>query len=128
MNKWCLILIFLGVCACSKKEVVIDDINLEKWKSDKFGCLGYRNNTIDIFQKSKDKLLKMSEVDIMAAFGKPDKAELIEKSQKIYAYYLNGNSNCSNYNNSDSLSRILHIRFNSTGYANSLLVINKIKE
>jgi hypothetical protein len=128
MNKWCLVLIFLGVLACSKKDVVIDDINLEKWKNDKFGCLGYRNTTIDIFQKSKDRLLKMSEVDIMAAFGKPDRAELIEKSQKIYAYYLNGNIDCSNYDASDSLTRILHIRFNSTGYANSLLVINKIKE
>jgi len=128
MKKWCLVLIFLGAMACSKKEIVIADINLEKWKNDKFGCLGYRNRTLDAFQKSKEKLLKMSEVNIMAAFGKPDKAELIEKSQKIYAYYLNGNTNCSNFNDSDSLIRILHIRFNSTGYSNSLLVFNKIKE
>lgn len=125
MRKIYWLMIPLLFLSCQNNTIEISGINLKKWKEDKNACLGYREKSIEILQKVKNDLLKKSEVEIIAAFGKPNKAELIEKSQKIYAYYLNkNNQNCEIDSINSQITKTLQIRFNSTGYANSILVIN----
>ena len=123
MNKLFYTLLIVLLYSCQSTSVKIDNLNLDKWKSDKNACLGYRNQKIEELQSSKNNLLRLSEKEIINTIGKPDKEELMKRSQKSFIYYLEKNTSCSNYQeNSDAIVKVFQIRFNAMGYSNELLI------
>ena len=60
---------------CGKSLPSIDGLDLSKWKDDKNGCGGFRGTVEELVIKQKDKLLSLTETDIIRLLGKPDETE-----------------------------------------------------
>ena len=68
----------------------------------------------------KDKLLALSELDVVHVLGKPDEEELYKRNQKFYYYYLEPSQECDGASNEKSLRLV--IRFNAMGLAKEIVV------
>jgi hypothetical protein len=113
------ILISFLIVGCGKAIPDMDDIDLNIWKNDHNGCLGERASMIDSFREQKQKLLGLSEMEIISLLGKPDQNELYDRNQKFYHYYFEPSSSCGKPN---SNPHKLSIRFNAMGLAKEVAV------
>jgi len=114
-----LLFISFFVVGCGKPLPDMNDIDLNIWKNDHNGCLGERASMIDSFHKQKQKLLGLSEMEIISLLGKPDQNELYDRNQKFYHYYFDPSSSCEQpVSNPHKLS----IRFNAMGLAKEVAV------
>ena len=96
-------------------------MDMVTWKADRNGCAKGREATIDKLKEQKEKLLALSELDIVEVLGKPDRNELSKRNQKIYYYYLEPATDC--LQGSDDLKPArLAIRFNAMGLAKEIRV------
>lgn len=75
---------------------------------------------LEAVKASTDKLLALSEVDLVALLGRPDEEELYKRNQKFYYYYLQPSGNCDK-TVTDSPLRLV-IRFNAVGLAKEVTV------
>ncbi len=129
MIKYLYLIALLILTGCQSTSINFDQIDLNQWKADKFGCLSYRAGKIDELQSSKSTLLRLSEKEIIEAIGKPDREELQERSQKMYLYYLQA-AHCNSSNiTSNAIVKVFQVRFNAMGYCNnSIISQERIKE
>lgn len=94
---------------------------MDQWRSDRKGCDGARTMSRDAFTAQKDKILALSESDVVATLGSPDLQELSKRNQKFYYYYLEPHGDCVT---ADSLQKPLRvaIRFNAIGLAKEVRI------
>lgn len=113
MNK-AVVLIYIALIfqGCSRPLPEITSLDLNQWKADRHGCKGYRQSTAEVLLQQKEKLLGLSENQILKLLGKPDVAELYKRNQKFYYYTLTADSTC---NHSGVNAQIMALRFNATG-------------
>jgi hypothetical protein len=117
MYKLLALSLFLLVC-CGRPLPTLDSINLEKWKQDKNGCLGYRAESIDRLNAQKEKLRGLSQDEIVQLLGRPDQNELYKRNQKFFFYALSPGKTCG----TDSVSKKLSLRFNAMGLAKEVII------
>ena len=119
--KWrnLIFLLTLLIVACGKPTPEIQGINLESWKEDQMGCKGVRKSMIEDLRIQKNKLLGLSEMEIIKLLGRPDENELYKRNQKFYHYYLEPSASC---DDSVTNSIRLNIRFNAMGLAKEVAV------
>lgn len=111
--------VLLACLSCGRPIPSLENFDLTAWQSDKDGCAGKRAHLIEPLQKQKDKLLGLSEMQIVDMLGKPDQNELYKRNQKFYFYFLQPGSLCGN----DSVPALrLSIRFNAMGLAKEVMV------
>lgn len=67
----------------------------------------------------KDKLLALSETDLVKVLGRSDETELYKRSEKFYKYYFNGGPGCAK--DSITMSAMI-IRFNAMNLAKEIVV------
>ncbi len=82
-------------CFCTNPLPKIKTIDLSRWKADRHGCSGYRSTTAAELLSQKEKLLGLTENQILELLGKPDAVELYRRNQKFYYYSLAADSTCS---------------------------------
>lgn len=99
--------------ACGKPLPTLDGIDLKQWKDDRNGCNHFREKLIEKLVPQKDKLLGLSEDDVISLLGRPDQNELYKRNEKFFKYFLEPGPSCGK----DSSDVILSIRFNSVGLA-----------
>jgi hypothetical protein len=99
--------------ACGKPLPTMNGIDLKQWKEDRNGCNHFREKLIETLVPQKDKLLGLSEDDVVSLLGRPDQNELYKRNEKFFKYFLEPGPPCRN----DSSDVILSIRFNSVGLA-----------
>jgi len=99
--------------ACGKPLPTLDGIDLKQWKEDRNGCNHFREKVIEKLVPQKDKLLGLSEDDVIGLLGRPDQNELYKRNEKFFKYFLEPGPSCGK----DSSDVILSIRFNSVGLA-----------
>ena len=92
----------------------LQGVNIEKWKADKNGCLGYRQSIKASLASEISKLKGLAEMDVIRLLGKPDQNELYKRNQKFYSYFISPGPSCIT---ADSASQKLVLRFNAMGYA-----------
>jgi outer membrane protein assembly factor BamE (lipoprotein component of BamABCDE complex) len=107
--------------ACSKPQPVLDGIDIKSWKDDKNGCGTTRTQSLQQIRLQKEKLLALSELDIVAILGNPDRNELGKRNQKFYYYFLEPSEYCQQGVVKDKAAR-LAIRFNAMGLAKEVRV------
>jgi hypothetical protein len=95
-------------------------MDMDAWKNDKQACAGERSSMISALQSQSDKLLALSEAEIIALLGKPDEAELYKRNQKFYYYFVEPSKECPQ--SAGSESKRLVIRFNATGLAKEVVI------
>lgn len=109
--------LFIVACyittACSTPES-LQGFDSDTWRSDKNGCLGKRTTLIPEFEKIRKEIYGKKEYLVRNLLGKPDKEELMERSQRIYYYYLESGAQCEQtIDLSDALRA--EVRINSLG-------------
>jgi len=104
---------------CGNPIPVLDNMDLQEWRSDKDGCLNKRTAMAASIESQKDKLLALKEQQIISLLGKPDQNELYARNQKFYSYFLTPAPLCASFQNDP---KILIIRFNAMGLAKEVSV------
>lgn len=69
-------------------------VNLENWKSDRDGCKGLRMQELEAFQEIKNSFLGADNQALIKTFGRPDRVELVDKSQSFFFYFLEPSGDC----------------------------------
>jgi hypothetical protein len=77
--------------------------------------MGKRASMTASITSQSDKLLALSEQEIISLLGKPDENELYTRNQKFYYYFLEPAKECGKTVDDDP--QRLVIRFNATGLA-----------
>lgn len=112
-------LTFFLLCSCGRPLPEMDGMDVAAWANDKNGCAGTREKMSEALLSQKEKLLALSELDIVEVLGKPDQQELYKRNQKFYYYYIKPSADCGL--SSDSASLRLVIRFNAMGLAKEIV-------
>lgn len=84
--------IFLCLAACGTNK--IENFDTEKWKKDPKGCKSERLPLVEILESQKDKLMGLSQSQVVNLLGKPDAQELLKRNAKTFTYYLQAGSQC----------------------------------
>lgn len=112
-------IVVLVLIGCGKPLPTLENINLQDWKDDKNGCNGLRLAMKESMIAEKDKLLSLSETDMVNLIGKSDETELYKRSEKFYKYYFNGGPDCAK----DSIqASTMIIRFNAMNLAKEVVI------
>jgi hypothetical protein len=114
---WPILLLSL-LFACDKPIPTLDGINLSDWKNDKFGCNGARLAMSANMISQKDKLLSLTESQIVKLLGKPDVNELYKRNEKFYRYYLTNGPSCE----TKETPQYMNLRFNAMGLMKEVVV------
>ena len=106
-------LLILQACSYSK-PLEIEGFNYEAFKGDRGGCEGKRIQQLALLKKNKDRILSISENEIVKTIGRYDYQLLDKKSEKYVVYFFESGPQCQNIRNiTNSEAMILH--FNSIG-------------
>ncbi|MEX2564811.1 MAG: hypothetical protein WD431_02575 [Cyclobacteriaceae bacterium] len=91
-----LFLTFMYVVSISSCTGKLDtgDLDLDNWKKDRNGCKGLRLQDMDELRKIKNSFLGSFNQEIILTFGRPDRVELIDKSQSFFIYFLEPSDRC----------------------------------
>lgn len=84
---------FVALVSCSGK-LDTGNINMENWKADRYGCKGLRIQDMEEIQKIKNTFLGADNQAIIKTFGRPDRVELMDKSQSFFFYFLEPSNGC----------------------------------
>lgn len=121
MFRWLSTVILLIILSgCGKELPTLDHLDLVQWEKDKNACGSYRKDNLETFVSQKEKLLALSEMQIVNLIGRPDRNELYKRNQKFFYYYLKPAPECTTYNVDDNAR--LAIRFNAMGLAKEIVV------
>lgn len=107
--------------SCGKELPVLDGIDRQAWKDDKNACGEERTKMIDSITSQKEKLLGLSESDVVSLLGKPDRNELYKRNQKFYYYFVQPSEDCDSEFKVGHPARLV-VRFNAMGLAKEISV------
>jgi len=120
MKYWInLLAISLLLIGCGKPLPNLDGINLSDWKTDKDGCSGARQAMSESMISQKDKLLSLTETDVLQLLGRADQTELYKRNEKFYTYFFTSGPGCSK---SSTGSKKMTLRFNAVGLVKEAVI------
>ncbi len=110
--------------ACQSEPVQIPGFEAYVWKRDRNGCAGERKVMVDTLIAQREKILKLSEQEVIRLLGQPDARELFVRNQKFLIYLLEENIRCSAPEDKQLTKKVnaLHIRLNALGKANEIYI------
>lgn len=79
---------------CSTPES-LQNFDSDKWIADRMGCNGDRAILVDDLEALREDLYGKKEYILRRVLGKPDQEVLLERSERIYYYYIESGSQCS---------------------------------
>ncbi|WP_297336057.1 hypothetical protein [Algoriphagus sp.] len=85
--------VLLSLAGCSSK-LETGTLNMENWKNDRYGCKGLRIQDLEELQRIKNSFLGADNQALIKTFGRPDRVELVDKSQSFFFYFLEPSENC----------------------------------
>lgn len=115
------VIILLLSISCATKPTDFEGINMELWRSDRKACNQIRTQSKDAFAAQKDRLLALSETQVVEQLGSPDIQQLSKRNQKFYYYYLEPHGECAMEDSSTRPLRVA-IRFNAMGLAKEVRI------
>lgn len=103
--------------SCGNNEIVLEGVDTDAWKRDLNGCSGVRATMAGSIEGQRDKLLRLSEMEIVDLLGKPDENELFVRSQQFYRYFIDPAPSC---DKGKENPRVLVVRFNAVGVSHEI--------
>lgn len=100
------ITVVIVLAGCSSK-LETGSINIENWKSDRYGCKGLRMQDLEELQQIKNSFLGADNQALIKTFGRPDRVELVDKSQSFFFYFLEPSENCDGVESKKEPLRVL---------------------
>ncbi|MBL7848981.1 MAG: hypothetical protein JNL40_16050 [Cyclobacteriaceae bacterium] len=114
MRKLSTFILCAVLVSCTNPLPTLEGMDISKWKDDKNGCFGKRQEMEPALTQQMNKLKGLSEMDIVDLLGRPDENELYKRNQKFFSYYVTPGPDCPD---PEELPKKLVIRFNAMGYA-----------
>lgn len=111
MRRLLFIPLLCVVLSCSQKASIAG-FDSDNWKKDKKGCQAQRSTLLHDFDTIRLALYGKPENDIKDILGKPDAEQLMRRGQRVFIYYLEPGSQCSERNKLSEANRI-EVRFNA---------------
>lgn len=87
-------LLFLFFSWSCSSAVDAGKIDLENWKADRYGCKGLRVKDLEELRAIKNQFLGIDNQALIKTFGRPDRVELVDKSQSFFFYFLEPSGDC----------------------------------
>ena len=112
-----LLMIFLS---CDKPLPSLQGVDLQQWGLDKNACKGVRTTMRESIDREKEKLLSLTQMQVVELLGRPDRNELSTRNQKFFYYFVDPGPACGNQ--ADSAAKKLAIRFNAMGLAKEVAI------
>ena len=123
MKKLILFMLPILIVACQSGDApAIAGFEPYVWKRDKFGCASERVLMADTLVAQREKLLQLTETEIIRLLGQPDARDLYVRNQKFLIYLLEPNKRCTAAESVPVEAQALHIRLNALGKANELYI------
>tara|TARA_R110002020_G_scaffold238224_1_gene450680 strand:+ start:1455 stop:1760 length:306 start_codon:yes stop_codon:yes gene_type:complete len=69
-------------------------MDMKNWKSDHYGCKGLRMQDLEELERLKHSFLGVDNQALIKTFGRPDRVELVDKSQTFFSYFLEPSNAC----------------------------------
>ena len=104
----------------------LEGFDSKTWKADKNACKGDRAKLVAEFEKIRKELYGKKEYVVRNLLGKPDKEDLLERSQRIYYYYLENGTQCQDASILSHVTRA-EVRINSLGKVSEVTYNNPDK-
>jgi hypothetical protein len=98
-------------------------INLDNWKSDRYGCKGLRIRDLEEIQRIKNNFLGADNQSLITTFGRPDRVELFDKNQSFFFYFLEPSSDCEGVKTEKEPLRVL-FRMNALSKVSEVNITN----
>lgn len=114
------ILLLVVFFSCDKPLPTLEGIDSQRWEQDKNACNGIRATMRESIQKEKEKLLSLTQMQVVKLLGRPDQNELSKRNQKFFYYFVDPAPVCGG--TTDSLGARLSIRFNAVGLAKEVSI------
>ncbi len=106
-----LFLPFTMLLSCSD-PASIEGFDSEKWKSDRSGCNGTRQQMQQDFERIRMDLYGRPEQDIKDILGRADGEALMARGQRVFYYYFEPGAQCQKKNILSEANRA-EVRFNA---------------
>jgi len=101
----------LFISGCSTPES-LKGFDSETWISDRKGCKGDRAALVYELDSLRKDFYNKKEYVVRQVLGKPDHEELLERSQRIYIYYIEPGTQCAGRGEMSDANRV-EVRINS---------------
>ncbi|TDQ19111.1 hypothetical protein DFQ04_0928 [Algoriphagus boseongensis] len=98
-------------------------INLENWKADRYGCKGLRIQDLEELEAIKNTFLGADNQAIIKTFGRPDRVDLMDKSQSFFFYFLEPSKECEGVEIEKEPLRVL-FRLNAISKVSEVTITN----
>ena len=85
---------FLTAAFSCSSRLDVGSIDLENWKNDRNGCKGLRIQDLEELKSIKNSFLEANNQELILTFGRPDRVELLDKSQSFFYYFLEPSDAC----------------------------------
>ncbi len=118
LNSIFALFILLLLAACTTPESM-RDFDSDTWKADKNGCEAKRTDLVPAFEKFRKDMIGKKEYLVRSVLGKPDKENLLKRSERIYYYYIEPGDQCQNKAELSDANRV-EVRINSLGKVSSV--------
>lgn len=119
LRRWITIAIIFVAISCGNNEITLEGVDLDVWKQDPKGCRNMRSAMGAQLENQRDKLVRLSDMEIVDLLGKPDENELFVRSQQFYRYYIDPAPSCEAGKENP---RVLIVRFNALGVCHEVSV------
>jgi hypothetical protein len=121
--KLLLSLVFLVIASSCSSPLDAGKINLENWKSDRYGCKGLRMKDLEEFRAIKNNFLGADNQALIKTFGRPDRVDLMDKSQSFFFYFLEPSKECEGVETEKEPLRVL-FRMNALSKVSEVTITN----
>ena len=119
MDKFFLLLIvMLMTFSACHTSVDIDGLDEAAFRADPNGCSGIRSAMKDALFAADTYLKGLTQEEIYATLGKPDRQELATRSQKYFVYYIDPAPECQGDSTATPLT--LFVRFSAMNRASEV--------
>ncbi len=99
-------------------------MNMENWKADHYGCKSLRMQDLDELERLKHTFLGVDNQALIKTFGRPDRVELVDKSQTFFFYFLEPSNGCDGVEIEKKPLRVL-FRLNAISKVSEVTITNQ---
>lgn len=112
--KYILLTLLLTCCLLSGCTIPesLKGFDSEAWIGDRMGCNGVRAEMVYELDSLRKDFYDKKEYVVREVLGKPDHEELMERSQRIYIYYIEPGTQCTGRGEMSDANRV-EVRINS---------------
>jgi hypothetical protein len=120
-----IVVLFLSACKNTPK---LENFDQNTWKKDKNACQNEREKMVQSIENQKDKILGISQMQVIELFGSPDYQQLQDRQQKFFYYYFQQGAQCNKAGQKTSKNASKNANINGNAIRVRFSALNAVSE